>query len=103
MAENFVIEKFVVRMLTRAVAALLLLAMVAYPVDWAIWRARVAQAGGMGSFSVERFTVAELKDGKEDYYADGTEAVLCSRTLYPQGGFNPCWWVERHREILVRY
>jgi hypothetical protein len=103
MAENFVIEKFIVKMLAKAVAGLLLLAMVAYPVDWAIWRTRVARGGGMGRFQVDRFTVAELKGGKEDYYLDGTATVSCSSSLYPQGGYNPCWWVKRHPEVVQRY
>jgi hypothetical protein len=102
-AENFVIEKFLVKMLARAVAAVLLVALLAYPVDWAIWRIRVAQGGGMGNFQVNRVTVAELKGGKEDYYLDGTTIVSCSSSLYPQGGYTPCWWVKRHPEVIERY
>jgi hypothetical protein len=103
MAEEFVIEKFAVRMLAKGLAGLLVLAAVAYPVDWAIWRARVAGGGGMGSFSVNLTTVAELKGNKEDYYASGTATVSCSRSLYPQGGYDPCWWVQRHREVVEKY
>jgi hypothetical protein len=103
MAEELVLERFVVRWVLRGVLGILLLAVVAYPVDWAIWRVRVASGGGMGSVQVDRFTVAELKGGKEDYYPDGTEIVACSKSLYPQGGNEVCWWVERHREVLERY
>jgi hypothetical protein len=103
MAEEHVLETFVVRWLVRVVLGALLLAAVAYPVDWAVWRVRVARGGGMGSVQVDRFTVAELKGGKEDYYPDGTDTVPCSRSLYPQGGNGVCWWVERHREVLERY
>lgn len=103
MAENFVIEKFVVRMLAKVVAALVLLALIAYPVDWAVWRIRVARGGGMDNVQVDRFTVAELKGGKEDYYLDGTTVVPCSKSLYPQGGNGVCWWVRRHPEVIERY
>jgi hypothetical protein len=103
MAENFVIEKFLVKMLARTVAGVLLIALVAYPVDWAVWRTRVADGGGMGSLQVNRLTVAELKGGKEDYYFNGTTMVSCSTSLYPQGGYNPCWWVKRHPEVIERY
>jgi hypothetical protein len=103
MPENFVIEKFAVKMLLRGVAGALLIAALAYPLDWGVWRVRVARGGGMGSVQVDLFTVAELKGGKEDYYPDGTSAVACSRSLYPQGGNGPCWWVERHREVIERY
>jgi hypothetical protein len=103
MAENFVIEKFIVRMLAKAIAGIALVAMVAYPVDWGIWRARVAEGGGMGTKQVNRMTVAELKGGKEDYYLDGTAMVSCSRSLYPQGGYSPCWWLARHPDVIARY
>jgi hypothetical protein len=103
MPESFVIEKFAVKVLVRGAAAVLLIAALAYPLDWAVWRVRVARGGGMGSVQVDMFTVAELKGGKEDYYPDGTAVVACSKSLYPQGGNGACWWVERHREVIERY
>jgi hypothetical protein len=103
MAENFVIEKYVVKMLLRGVGILLLIAALVYPLDWGVWRARVAGGGGMGSVLVDMYTVADLKGGKEDYYPQGTAAVPCSKSIYPQEGNNPCWWVERHREVVQHY
>jgi hypothetical protein len=103
MAENFVIEKYIAKLVGKAIAGLVLLAMVAYPVDWAVWRARVAAGSGMGTVQVDRFTVAELKGGKEDYYVDGTTTVACSVSLYPHGGNGACWWVKRHPEVIERY
>ena len=103
MANEFVLERFVVRGVLRGVLGLVAVAAVAYPIDWAVWRVRVARGGGMGAVQVDHFTVAELKGGKEDYYPDGTEVVACSRSIYPEGGNNACWWVERHREVIERY
>ena len=77
--------------------------MLAYPLDWAMWRIRVADGGGMDSVKVDRFTVADLKGGKEDYYLDGTMVVPCSKSLYPQGGNAVCWWIRRHPEVIERY
>jgi hypothetical protein len=45
---------------------------------------------------------APLKGSKEAYYPDGTEMMVCSRTLLPEGGYEPCWWVARHREVVER-
>jgi hypothetical protein len=101
--EEFVLERFAVRMAVRGVLGLVLLGVVAYPLDWAVWRARVARGGGMGQVQVDRFTVAELKGGKEDYYSDGTSIVPCSESLYPQGGNGVCWWVRRHAEVVEKY
>jgi hypothetical protein len=102
-ARDFTIETWAVKMLSRALLGLLLLAAAGYVLDWAVWRARVAAGGGMGEVQVDLYTVAELKGGKEDYYPQGTVVVPCSQTIYPQGGNNPCWWQTRHREKIDRY
>jgi len=106
-AKEFVIEKFIVQMLAKAVAALVLLAALTYPVDFAIWRTRLALShdgrGGMGSVQVNQVTAAELKGNKEEYYFDGTAMLDCSKSLFPQGGVNACWWQERHRDAITRY
>ncbi len=107
MPKEFVIEKYVVGMLAKAVGCLLLITALAYPVDFAIWRTRLALShdgrGGMGSVQVNRVVTAELKGNKEDYYFDGTEMVDCSKSLFPQGGVNACWWQERHHDAVVTY
>lgn len=103
MAEELVIEKYAFKMLARGIGILLLAAAVLYPLDWAVWRVRVARGGGMGSVQVDLYTVADLKGGKEDYYPQGTTAMPCSKSIYPQAGNDPCWWVERHREIVQHY
>jgi len=100
---EFVLERYALRMVLRGLGVLVLLAAVAYPADWALWRVRVARGGGMGQVEVSLFTVAELKGGKEDYYPNGTIVLGCSESLYPQGGVNPCWWQRRHRELIQRY
>ncbi len=103
MAEDFVIEKFAFKMVLRGIGILLLIAALLYPLDFAVWRARVAAGGGMGSVMVDRYTVADLKGGKEDYFANGTVVMPCTKSIYPQEGNNPCWWMERHREVVQHY
>jgi hypothetical protein len=97
---GFALERYALRMILRGLGVVVILAAVAYPADWAVWRVR---GGRMGQVEVSLFTVAELKGGKEDYYPNGTMVLDCSESLYPQGGFNPCWWQQRHRELIQRY
>jgi hypothetical protein len=85
------------------VAAVLLLAVVSYPLDWVVWRLRVAAGGGMGQAQVSHFTAAELKGNKESYYYDGTSTVDCSLSLFPEAGAGACWWVTRHPQVVDRY
>jgi hypothetical protein len=85
------------------VLGILVVAFLAYPVDWAVWRVRLAMGGGMGSVVVNHYTVAELKGGKEEWYVDGTSPVDCSVSLLPEAGAGACWWVRRHSEAVTRY
>lgn len=101
--DSFVIEGFVARMIGRALLGLVLLAAIAYVVDFGLWRLRVVAGRGMGSVSVDVYVIGSMKGGKEDIYPQGVEAEPCSRSLYPQGGENPCWWVARHTEKDIHY
>jgi len=103
MAKRYIHEQLVLKVLARSLAGLVVLALLAYPLDWAVWRLRVAAGGGMGKVAVDHFVVAELKANKEEYYSDGTVTVDCSRSLFPEAGSGACWWVARHREVFDRY
>jgi hypothetical protein len=81
------------------VAGVLAALALGFVADWAAWRLR---GDPMGEVVVTRVVVAPLKGNREEYYADGTATVACSRTLYPQAGAGACWWVRRHREIEER-
>lgn len=85
------------RLIRRILLGLVIAAAAFYAGDWAVWRIRMASGTGMGRVEVDRIQVAALKGNKEEYYADGTADVDCSRSLFPQGGANACWWMERHR------
>ena len=90
--------KWTGKLLLAAVVALAL----TYVVDFAVWRARVAAGGGMGTVQVERIVVAPLKGNKEEYYPDGSAQVDCSLSLFPQSGSGACWWLQRHRTVEER-
>jgi hypothetical protein len=93
----------VIPFLMRGAVGLLVVALAAYPLDWAVWRVRVAAGGGMGQATLSHFTVAELKGGKETYYFDGTTQVDCSESLFPEAGGGACWWLVRHPQVIDRY
>jgi hypothetical protein len=93
---------YVRRIVIRTLVGLLVMAVLVYLGDWAVWRVRVAMGGGMGTAQVSRFVVAPLKGNKEEYYFDGMAVVDCSRSLFPQAGSGACWWVERHRVVYER-
>jgi len=96
-------EKTVILWFTRAALAALGAALLAYPIDWAVWRVRLASGHGMDTVTVNRFTVATLKGDKASYYYDGSETQTCSRSLFPEAGSGACWWLRRHTEVLETY
>ena len=81
------------------VAALLL----AYPVDWAVWRVRTASGRGMGTVNVTSTTAATLKGNHYEVYGQDTTPVECSRSLLPEAGAGPCWWLRRNPQVITQY
>ena len=83
--------------------ALLATCLLAYPVDWAFWRLRVAFGGGMASVNVNTMTAATLKGNHFEVYSQETAPVPCSLSLLPQAGAGPCWWLRRHPQQITQY
>ena len=90
------------RILGRTVAGLIVALVVLYVGDWAVWRARVARGGGMGSVVVSNIVVLPLKDNKEEYDWGGTADVSCSLSIFPQSGSGACWWLRQHNVVFER-
>lgn len=91
------------RLTVRSAIAILLIALAAYPLDFAVWRIRVAFGGGMDQVEVTQLTSAALKGNKTEFYYDGRQTVDCSRSLFPQGGVEACWWQRRHPQQIQQY
>lgn len=83
--------------------AILVCAALAYPADWLVWRIRMAWGAGLTDVPVSQVTAAELKGNKEEYYWDGNVTISCSRSLFPQSTYSPCWYLRRHMENVTRY
>jgi hypothetical protein len=91
-----------VRIVVRCLAGLLLAAALAYPVDWLVWRVRVAFGSGVDRVTVSQVTVATLKGNKSEYYVDGSTEVECSQSLFPQAGAGACWWLRGHSQLVTQ-
>lgn len=90
------------RHLLKTASWVLVTVVILYVVDFLQWKVRDLRGTGTGSLDITRFVVAPLKGGKEEYYPDGTEAVACSRSLFPQTGAGACWWLARHQVSFDR-
>ncbi len=90
--------------LVKLLGGLVLLPLMLYLGDWAVWslRAGMDKSGGaMGTVAVSSATVASLKGNKVEYYTDPTVSVACSQSLFPQAGASACWWLRRHARVVV--
>ena len=57
----------------------------------------------MGAVPVTSTTAATLKGNHFEVYSQNTTTVDCSRSLLPEAGGGPCWWLERHPQSINQY
>jgi hypothetical protein len=84
------------RLLLRAVQALVAVLVLAYAVDWATLHVRIGHGTAFQTIQVHQFLATPLKGQKEEYDYTGDVPATCSRSLFPQAGNSPCWWLSRH-------
>ena len=77
--------------------------LLAYPVDWVVWRVRTAFGAGMSVVPVTVTTAATLKGNHFEVYSQTTTPVACSRSLLPQAGDGACWWLRQHPQVITQY
>ncbi len=81
------------RWLLRVFMVLAAASVSAYAGDWAVYHLRGAP---QSSVAVSRYMSIPLKGQKEEFDFLGTSAVPCARSLFPQGGEDPCWLLRRN-------
>lgn len=89
------------RLLLTCLLGVLGFATLVYGGDWATLHVREMRGSAFGTIHVERFLVTSLKGGKAEYDYLGEDDVTCSRSMFPQAGHNPCWYVEKHKSDWV--
>ena len=85
-------------MIRRWLVIALLLLLTLYAGDYLSLKYRIP--GGRAQFgSVQTRTsyAVKQKNTKTEYYFNPPENETCVNSLFPQLGYNPCWYVERHR------
>jgi hypothetical protein len=98
-----------------AIVALGLLG-VTYAGDYLYVRARVSGAdqgasqganggsdGIYGSVKVQRYWEIPQKNGKTDYSFDPPSEQTCIHSIFPHGGYSPCWYLSRHRMVRMSW
>jgi hypothetical protein len=50
----------------------------------------------LGSVQVQTTYAVRLKNGRTEYLLGDTDTETCVRSLFPQLGYAPCWYLTRH-------
>jgi hypothetical protein len=82
--------------------AVLLLVAVVYAGDYAAVRYRIPRSRSpLATVTVQRSYAVMKKDGKPDFYFDPPQDQTCVRSLFPHLGYEPCWYLTRHRNQQI--
>jgi hypothetical protein len=92
------VVRFLKRLLVVMLLSLVTLTIVAYIVDFAIFRYRVAANHAFGQVTVTSYDAVQQKNGKTEFLFDPPQAQTCVNSLFPRAGYLPCWYLERHPE-----
>lgn len=46
--------------------------------------------------TVTGYMAAPLKGDNTEFYYEGTGPMPCAKAIFPQNGWQPCWYVRRH-------
>lgn len=79
-----------------AILGLLVVALLLWCGDWAVWRIRVHRGNGYSSVQVTQFLLTPLKNHRVKADEQSVTDQPCARALFPHGGQDPCWWLRRH-------
>src|SRR5215469_710659 len=87
------------RIFLGALLAVLGSALLAYGVDLAVVRIRIAaNRNPYGSVVVSHYYAILQKNGKTQFIFDPPQAETCLNALFPHSGVQPCWYLSRHPE-----
>jgi hypothetical protein len=85
--------------LLATVLALTSLVVLAYGVDYFIFRYRVAlKRQPFGSVTVQSYYAVGQKNGKTEYLFDPPHPQTCIHSLFSHVAYAPCWYLSRHSE-----
>lgn len=75
------------------------LVVLAYGVDYLVFRYRVASnQQPFGSVTVRAYYAVGQKNGKTEYLFDPPQPQTCVHALFSHAGYAPCWHLSRHPE-----
>ena len=90
------------RILFASVAVVVGASILAFGLDYAVFRIRVASSrNAYGSLTVNHYYAVLQKNGKTNFIFDPPQAWTCVNALFPHAGYLPCWCLRRHTDQVT--
>ena len=93
------VKHFLKRVFVIGLSSAVGLTLLAYAVDYAVFRYRLATSRQpYGQITVTSYDAVAQKNGKTQFLFNPPEVQTCVNTLFPRAGYVPCWYLQRHTE-----
>jgi hypothetical protein len=92
------IRRFVMRWVGAALVAAAAVTLVAYAIDYGVFRHRLATNRAFGQVAITSYDAVQQKSGKTVFIFNDPQAQTCVNSLFPRAGYLPCWYLLRHSE-----
>jgi hypothetical protein len=74
----------------------------AYAIDYAVFRYKVAtNRQPYGQITVMSYDAIPQKSGRTQFIFHPPEPQTCVNSLFPREGYVPCWYLQRHTEQRI--
>ncbi len=95
-------REIILHFVRNLVLGALLLAAVAYAIDYAVLRFRVAtNRNAMGSVTIRPVYAVPQKNHSTEFLTGDPQDQACVHSLFPHLGDSPCWYLARHKEQRI--
>jgi len=90
-----------VRRWKRILMAAALAALLAYAGDYLSVTLGIPTRPQISTVEIRRFYAVKLRNKETAYMRDEAATEQCINSLFPQSGYAPCWWVNKHKEQRI--
>ncbi|MFZ0420798.1 MAG: hypothetical protein WAM04_22040 [Candidatus Sulfotelmatobacter sp.] len=97
------IVRFLKRLLGGVLLSLVILTLLAYAADYAVFRYRLGTRQAFGQVTVTSYDAVPQKSGKTVFIFNDPQAQTCVNSLFPRAGYLPCWYLQRHTEQRTNF
>ena len=95
-------KRWLLRVIVIGLASALGVTALAYAIDFAVFRYRVAtNRQPYGQITVSSYDAIPQKSGKTEFIFNPPAPQTCVNSLFPREGYTPCWYLQRHTEQRI--